>query len=227
MNHLSVSALTTIVVLLLSVGTPEACFAEANNENAGRALAKAQALLKQVNAQKIAAETELAALKLEAADKDKQLATLKSDLKTNKAAVVDATESLRAAEQKGTGLSNDLDRTKNKLDKAYEKLKELVEKYKSTVATLRETESARAGLETDLASTKTELQDAERKNLELYKLNRDMVSHFSNEGLFSRLVRSEAVTGLGQIKTETLLQEYEGKLESNLRDTNRPSGSKP
>jgi D-alanyl-D-alanine carboxypeptidase len=24
-----------------------------------------------------------------------------------------------------------------------------------------------------------------------------------------------------------LLQEYEGKLESNLRDTNRPSGSKP
>jgi HEAT repeat protein len=93
--------------------------------------------------------------------------------------------------------------------------------------TLKETESARAGLETDLASTKTELQDAERKNLELYKLNRDMVSHFSNEGLFSRLVRSEAVTGLGQIKTETLLQEYEGKLESNLRDTNRPSGSKP
>ena len=227
MNHLSVSAVTTLVVLLLSVGTPEACFAQANNENAGRALAKAQALLKQVNAQKIAAETELAALKLEAADKDKQLATLKSDLKTNKAAVVDTTASLRAAEQKGTGLSNDLDRTKDKLDKAYEKLKELGEKYKSTVATLRETESARAGLETDLASTRAELQDSERKNLELYQLNRDVVSHFSNEGLFSRLVRSETATGLGQIKTETLLQEYEGKLEANLRDSNRSEGNRP
>jgi chromosome segregation ATPase len=226
MKHASVSALRTII-LLLTVGLPATSLAEANSDNAGRALAKAQVLLKQVNAQKVAAETELAALKLEAADKDKQLAALKSDLKTSKAAVSDTTASLHAAEQKGTGLSNDLDRTKDKLDKAYEKLKELGEKYKSTAMTLKETESARAGLETDLASTKTELQDAERKNLELYKLNRDMVSHFSNEGLFSRLVRSEAVTGLGQIKTETLLQEYEGKLESNLRDTNRPSGSKP
>jgi chromosome segregation ATPase len=227
MNHSPFSVLTTFIVLLLTVGIPEACLAEANNENAGRALAKAQALLKQVNAQKIAAETELAALKLDAADKDKQLATLKSDLKTNKAAVVDTTASLRAAEQKGTGLSNDLERTKEKLDTAYQKLKELGEKYKSTAMTLRETESARLGLETDLASTNAELQDSEKKNLELYKLNRDMVSHFSNEGVFSRLVRSEAVTGLGQIKTETLLQEYEGKLDMNLRDTNRPAGSNP
>ncbi len=227
MKHVSVSVLITLVLLLLTVGVPETCFAEANIENAGRALAKAQVLLKQINAQKIAAESELAALKLEAADKDKQLAGLKSDLKTSKAAVSDTTASLHAAEQKGTGLSNDLERTKDKLDKAYEKLKELGDKYKSTTMTLRETESARAGLETDLESTKAELRDSEKKNLELYKLNRDMVSHFSNEGLVSRLVRSEAVTGLGQIKTETLLQEYEGKLDMNLRDLNRPASSKP
>jgi chromosome segregation ATPase len=200
----------------------------ADGEAATRALAKAQALLKQVNAQRVASETELANVKLQLAEKDRQLSKMTGDLKAQKSSLDESATSLRAAEQKGTSLSGDLERTSAKLEKSRDRLAKLGAKYKETVATLQATETARQTLDAALVATRAELADSEAKNLVLYQANREMLEKFQHEGVFSRIVRSEPLTGISQVKAETLVQEYEQKLQDSLREANRPAveGSK-
>lgn len=214
-------------LLLCSLLVSSGHAADKGGEGGGRALAKVQALLKQVNAQKAAAEGELANLKLQAADKDQQIAKLTAELKEKKASLSETSANLQVAEQKGATLGSELERQNGKLEKTRERLKKLSARHKDTRATLASTEQARQQLESELAATRVELKDSEAKNLALYQANREMLDKFQHEGVFSRILRSEPLTGIAQVKVETILQEYEQKNDDNLRDGNRAAVSQP
>ncbi len=214
-----------VSVLLGSLLLPVVQAADKAGEGAARALAKAQSLLKQVNAQKTAAETELAIVKGQLADKDQQLGKLAAELKDKKASLNETTASLQAAEQKGASLGSELERTSGRLDKTRERLKKLGARHKETRATLGSTEQARQQLDAELTATRAELKDSESKNLALYEANRETLDKFQHEGVFSRILRSEPLTGIAQVKIETALQEYEQKNADNLRGANQPAAT--
>ena len=214
-------ALGGVVLALLTQGG----FAADGNDASARALAKAQAMLKQVNAQKIAAETELAKARLELTDKTGQLERLGTELKSSKAGLEAADARLDAADRSSKALGGELEKNRTTLAATREKLATLTERHKATTASLRATEAARAELEATLAATRTELQDSEQKNLALYEANQALLEEIGQQTHFTRFLRAEPLTGLGQVKVETILQEYRHKLDDNLRAGNRAPGA--
>ena len=192
----------------------------AQADGAKRTLAKAQALLKQVNAQKAAAEAALAKAQAEAAEKDKALAKLKGDLKSRDADLKGAEGSLAAAKQRGEALDSQLGSTRDRLEKTEAKLRELIEKYKAQAQTLQETRQAKADLESRLGARERELADAIARNKQLYETNAELIERYRKKGVFDALLQREPLTGLKSVDTENIMQDYQERAEDARLDQN-------
>ncbi|MSQ67908.1 MAG: hypothetical protein EXR83_06900 [Gammaproteobacteria bacterium] len=192
-----------------------------------RALAKAQALLKTLNTQKVAAETELASVKLQCEDQAIKRGKLDAAFKAQQAALKLATTSLEAASRQSKALSSALERNQKRLAHSNEQLPQLTARLRETTSTLQEAEAKRVALARDLDANRTELKDAESKNLALYQANQALLDEFADEGTFKRLFRGEPFTGVRQVQIENLRQEYAGKLTDQLRDSNRATVGEP
>lgn len=200
-----------VVLTLLCLGVLTAPLAQqANDDSARRSLARAQALLKQVNAQKVAAETELAKIRQQLASLEVEMAGLKDGLAKSERSLSGTTRELAISARKGMALETRLGKTETRL-------RETRASLAATQASLKSTEQARDGLEQDLATTRNELADAERKNLELYRLSQEILAEHVGESSFQRLFRSEPLTGIRKVQLENLEQEYAHKLQDNLR----------
>lgn len=175
-----------------------------------RALARAQALLKQVNAQKIAAEAELAKLRVEFAAEQAALASAKTTIKKQAA-------SLKGTEARLTTTTRLKTQTERRLGSMKTRLAQTTTALMETRDKLRETEASRQRLEAQLAATAAELADAERKNQELYEVNIELLQEFAGETTLQRLFRSEPVTGIRGVQLENLTQEYAHRLDDNRR----------
>jgi chromosome segregation ATPase len=209
-----------LVVGLLCLGVLTGPLAQqATDDNARRSLARAQALLKQVNAQKVTAETELAKTRQQLASLEVEMAALKDGLAKTERSLSGTTRQLAVSERKGSALETRLGKTETRL-------RETRASLATTQASLKATEQARDTLEQNLDATRHELEDAERKNLELYRLSQDILAEHVGESSFQRLFRSEPLTGIRKVQLENLEQEYAHKLQDNLRATQRDAAAK-
>lgn len=208
-----------VVLTLLCLGVLTAPLAQqANDDSARRSLARAQALLKQVNAQKVAAETELSKTRQQLASLEVELAGLKAGLAKTERDLSGTTRQLAVSERKGNALEQRLGKTETRL-------RETRASLAATRASLKSTEQVRDGLQQDLAATRNELADAERKNLELYRLSREILAEHVGESSFQRLFRSEPITGIRKVQLENLEQEFAHKLQDNLRASQRDAAT--
>ena len=188
------------------------------DDNARRSLARAQALLKQVNAQKVTAETELAKTRQQLASLEVEMAALKDGLAKAERSLSGTSRQLVVSQRKGSALETRLGKTETRL-------RETRASLATTQASLKATEQARDALEQNLAATRHELADAERKNLELYRLSREILTEHTGESSFQRLFRSEPMTGIRKVQLENFEQEYAHKLQDNLRATQRDAAA--
>lgn len=202
-----------VLVTACALALPAAAAEKGQAESARRALAKAQALLKQVNAQKTAAEAGLAKLQADVAEKDKARAKLAADLQAREADLKTAERSLAEAKQHGAALDGQLGNTRERLEKTEAKLREVVDRYKAQAQTLQETRDARARLETELAARTRELADATGRNRQLVEANGELVDRYRRKGLVDVLMKHEPFTGIGSVATENVVQEYEERTE--------------
>lgn len=208
-----------VILTLLCLGVLAAPLAQqANDDSARRSLARAQALLKQVNAQKVAAETELSKTRQQLASLEVELAGLKAGLAKTERDLSGTTRQLAVSERKGNALEQRLGKTETRL-------RETRASLAATQASLKSTEQVRDGLQQDLAATRNELADAERKNLELYRLSREILGEYVGESSFQRLFRSEPITGIRKVQLENLEQEFAHKLQDNLRASQRDAAT--
>jgi chromosome segregation ATPase len=191
-----------------------------------QALLKAQGLLKQIAQQKSLAEAELAKLRGELAGKEKALAKIERMAETQKISLTQAEVSLSAASQRSTALTGNLERTKARLEQTTDKLREVAGMYKATRAKLQATEAARQTVEAQLASTTTALQDAEKKNLALYALNRELSAQYADKSVWDTLRQREPFTGIGQVATENQAQDIEDRNYEQLREINVEAADK-
>ena len=182
----------------------------ASDDSARRSLARAQALLKQVNAQKVAAETELAKLRQQVASMESEIDSLKQSLAKSERSLAATTRQLAVSERQGNALETRLGKTETRL-------RETQRSLATTRKTLKATERARDDVSATLTTTREALADAERKNLELFRLGQEILAEHVGESSFQRLFRSEPLTGIRKVQLENLEQEYAHKLQDNRR----------
>jgi len=92
--------------------------------------------------------------------------------------------------------------------------------FKETRAKLRQTEDERESLADQLAETTRQLQDAEKKNLALYEVNRELLQRYSDKSMLDALRQGEPFTGIGGVAVENEIQDYEDRMAEQLREVN-------
>jgi chromosome segregation ATPase len=200
-----------LVILVTCCGSgPIAAQTASPDAASSRALARAQALLKQLNAQKVAAEAELAKVRSELTVEQASLTKARAKLKTQG-------ESLAGAEARLAATTRQKQRTEQSLTSSRTRLKQTATALKNTRENLHATEAERQRLASELAATREQLADAERKNGELYRASTELLEEFSSETTLQRLFRSEPITGIRRVQLENLQQDYAHRLDDNQR----------
>lgn len=211
---MGVSRLLAPGVLLLAL----AATASAQEDRSQQALARAQALLRQVSAQKQELEAANARLTAEVEALQKKLGVAESRLRQ-------ATLDLQS-EQRKVGRADDiLQGTRERLARTEETLREAIERLRNANGELRQTRQENALLVTDVARLQAELADSERKNLQLYQANVELLELYRKKGPLTALLQRERLTGLQSVAVENTLLEYQTKLDSSLREANRGAAS--
>jgi chromosome segregation ATPase len=176
--------------------------------------------------QKALAEADLAKLRGELAAKDKALGKREGEVEAQKAALAQADASLSSAGQRSAALAGNLEKTRTRLDQTTAKLREVAGMYKETRAKLQETEGARVTLEAQLSETTRQLQDAEKKNLALYQINRELLSQYQEKSVWDALRQREPLTGISAVAIENKAQDIADRMYDQLREVNVEAAEK-
>jgi len=199
-----------LVGLLLCLGGPAV---HAEPPNAQAALARAQSMLRQLNDAKQQLELENAKLKASNAALEQQLKHAKLSLGEREGEVAARSKELEGAKGGMTRLE-----TRN--GQLTARLEEVVAKYKESARGLQQAEADKLDLERSLNATRVELADAEKKNLALYEISREVLTRFKHKPRWTAVLQKEPFTGLKQVEIETAVQDYERAMEEQLREGN-------
>ena len=208
MRNSSYTVLVTAAACLLVAGKAAA------QQDPAQALARAQSLLRQVSAQK--QELEVANARMAA-----ELAALEKQADRAEASLKETSLDLESEQRQMARTSQTLERTQERLARTEDNLREAIERLRNTNAELRDTSIAKADLEARLAATEAELADSERKNMDLYLANVELLELYEKKGPFTSIFQREPVTGIKNVQIQNTLQEYQVKLDDSLRDSNR------
>ncbi len=185
-------------------------------QDPAQALARAQALLRQVSLEKQQLEATNARLTAENASLQKRLAGAEGNLKSTQ-------NSLASAAQKA-------ERSGAALDGTRERLTDLEAQLRTTDADLRTARSEIATKERELSAISTRLadveaqqQETERKNLLLFQANVELLELYEDKGPLDALLQREP-TGLKRVGIENVVEEYRLKIDDSLSDGNRKAG---
>jgi chromosome segregation ATPase len=197
-----------VAATLLAVGA-----ANAQEDRSQQALARAQALLRQVSAQKQELEGTNARLAAEGDALNQKLKRAASELK-------EANARLEAEQRNAKRAAESLENARARQARLEERLREMSTTLRSTNAALQETKREVAGLQGRVAEIEAQLADSERKNLDLYQANVELLDLYKKKGAWAAMLQREP-SGLKNVQIENTLQEYRIKLQDSLADRNR------
>lgn len=203
MNHLFVFT----ILIISSIYT--VAVNAAPRDGGGKAVAKLQAMVRDITSERDALRTERDTLKTQLETDTKKLTGDIDKLKQEKA----------ASESTGSRLSNELAvmKTNNeaitsRLDKTNAKLLEVIEKYKALNQEKHALTAQKATLEDIQRQTKTELQSCEGKNLKMFEATKSLLKNYEDKGVLETLLHNEPFLQLKTVEMESIVQEYEDKL---------------
>lgn len=179
-----------------------------------QALARAQSLLRQVSGQK--QELEVANARLTA-----ELDTLKRQLAGAEASLKSTALNLDAEKRKVERSGGSLEATRARLEATEEELRETRESLRALTAELREAQRAAAERDSRLAQLESQFEESERRNLQLFEANDELLERYRKKGPLTALLQKEPVTGLKGVAMENELQEYRLRLMDSLSEGNR------
>ncbi len=172
------------------------------NPAAAQALTKAQGMLRQLSQEKVSLEAEKAALteRVKQLELDAgKLAALQQEVERYKAG-------LSSAQNVGVALQN-------QLSNAAEKEQALHKKLQETVAQAQLIQKDNQLLVAAIKEREQWIKQCGDKNQALSVVNQEFLHNFQNKDFWDKLVENEPLTGLGNVKTETAVEEYQFKLE--------------
>lgn len=120
---------------------------------------------------------------------------------------------LGSSKQQVSALANELTLAKEELATTSQQLAETSKTLAGTTQSLQQTEAEKRNLEAIKARNEREMASCERKNVALYEVGRSLMDRFEHKTCGETLAQKEPFTGLKQVETENLLEEYRDKLD--------------
>ncbi len=183
-------------------------------------LAKLREQLKNITLQLRTAQSETATM--QAAKDEAEAANKDLKAKLDQALKNSAEDKTKADKVQADLTAKNEDATKQ-IGTLNESLKKWQEGYGKMESTAKTKESERSRLADEVIRLDRKVLDRERKNIELYKLGKEILTRYENYGLGRALLSKEPFTGLSKVKLETLVQDYADKLQDSKI---KPDGSK-
>ena len=154
-----------------------------------QALAKAQFMLKQVSAEKVAVEQEMSKEKEDFAKYKKK-----------------SESELEAREQGSVRLAGNISAIK-------ERYGELADKYRELQIALKEAKRDAQTKELGLDAEQRKFQLCYDNNKKLYDINQEILGNYEEKGIWEVLKEKEPFTGFASVKMEEFIQDYQYKNE--------------
>ena len=196
-----------ILLCILFAANPVSTAIASDAESLQRALAKAKHLLRSM-------QKENQVLKAERAALDRDLSNAQADLAELSKQKKSLEKKLDQSMATNDRLSSRLDLSEAHREEAYGRIEKLSNRLKEHIEVLKRTIAQRNVLEVDLEDTNSALQDCEFKNLKLYEANVEMAERYESKGTTKSVLQREPFTGLKQVEVETILEEYQRKIEA-------------
>ncbi len=189
----------------------------AKKDGSAKAIAKLQMMVREVTAERDRIKTENAAVATE-------LEQIKKQLEQEKTAAVSLGDKLNGeiAAQKSSA-----DEIRVRLDNTTAKLHEVIEKYNALNKSKNELTVEHTTLQSNQQFTASELKACETKNVKMYEGAKEIIDGYQrcqNKGMIDVLLDSEPVTQIKSVEFETIIQEYEDKLnKQKFQRTSNPA----
>jgi chromosome segregation ATPase len=193
-----------LILQVLGLGTVQAAPRDAGGNP--KIINKLQAMVREMTSQRDLLKNENEKILAE-------LEKLKEQLKQEKAATLSVENKLGSelAAQK-----NNHDEIQTRLDNTTAKLREVIDKYNALNQSKNELSAEHGNLQNSWKMTAVELKMCESKNIKLYEASREIIdsyNHCQTRGVMDTLLESEPVLQIHNVEVETIIQEYQDKLE--------------
>jgi chromosome segregation ATPase len=181
--------------------------------------------MQQLASERTTLQAENARLKKELDDVRKERDQFKN-AQSNTQKAVDARAKASAAE-----LAQSVTQRQNleaELKQTKDKTEQLIAKFRETLQTLREVETDRTTSKETLATRDKELKVCTDRNVALYQLNGEILTHMEHESAWTRMARAEPFTQLKRVQLENLVDDYKSRAKDqrvNPGSAAPPAGS--
>ena len=206
----------SLALVLVGMSTMSSAADDSKSSREREMLRRAQEALRQ-------SQTENGTLAQSKADAEQKLKAATAQIEAARNSSKSETAAVRAKLKAATDAQADVAR---QLEESRKQIAALTAKQQETAATLSTRESDIKRLTADLETSRTAGTACEAKNLKLYEYSQDLAHRYQKKGVWAALSQKEPVLGLGGVKEENVLQEYQQKFDSQRLQpgaTNTPS----
>lgn len=187
------------ISLLVSLCNAPALMAAPRSEGGDPALRQAQMQMQKLAAERTALQSQNGELTAKVGELEKRIAVLEAEGKRRDGELgqaQNANEQLRA-----------------RVERDSERYKDLSERNGKTNATLRDAQADVQLLHSAVQERDHWIADCQARNDSLYQTNTELLEAYRDKGAFDALKQREPFTGVGSVKVENTVQEYQFKLE--------------
>ena len=212
-------AFLALIIGLASLSIANAAPRDAGGNNA-KIVNKLQMMVKEIT-------TERDLLKTENAKVLAELETLKGQVKKEKEAALAQQDKLNAeiSIQKASN-----DETHVRLENTTARLREVIEKYNALNKSKNELAAQHVNLQNQYQLTTSELKVCESKNTKMFEGAKQIIDGYhscQNKGIVDTLIDSEPFSQIKNVEFETIIQDYEDKLNKQKYHGNSKPASVP
>jgi chromosome segregation ATPase len=148
-------------------------------------------------------------MQAEAARMKKELEDLRKERDTLKAGQTGLAQRARAeSEAAAARAAREREPLEKELASTKARMQELVDKFRETAKVMREVETDRATVKQALAQNTLELNACVASNNQLYALNDEILTRFSDQGFWSAVTEAEPFTRLKRVHLENIIDRY-------------------
>lgn len=196
----------SLILLAVLSGAASTGSAEPKPAADGTAIKKAQGMIRQLSQEKTALEAEKVVLLSDKAQLEAKLKTLEESVRKLQPLQAEVERYKSTLETTKTTLDNQLD-TERQQKQA------LLQKHNDVVVKANAINSDNQLLVQAIKEREQWIAQCTANNKALRNVNLDVLKKYQDKGLFQQLGELDVITGIGQIDTETAIEDYKYKLQ--------------
>jgi chromosome segregation ATPase len=175
----------------------------------GNASAQLMQQMQQLASERTTLQAENDKLKKQLADITKDRDALKAGQQAVDRRAKDSATALQHSNAQREAVDNELTQTKAKMQ-------EIIGKFRETITKMREIETENIATKQTLATRERELSVCASRNVDLYKLNDEILTRLDKKssGLGSCMASAEPFTKIGRVRNENLVDDYRSRAQN-------------